>query len=171
MWTPPHGLTSTAIRFEDVTEQSDVETTKENTHSSRRSVKRPGNRKDRSSPTGSRRQSRSRSPHQERTSTSGGGITGTLSGLFTSAQEAIGASWAAATAEGEISARRTASISAQMTPSKQTAPTPPGRLGTGQETACHQEGPPPSGGGTPLPRAAWRTTKHRRLGRGRAQRP
>ena len=79
---------------------------KESTRSSRKSARRPGNKRDRSSPTGSRRQSRSRSrsrsPHHERTNTSGGGITGTLSGLFTSAQEAIGASWAATTAQNTV---------------------------------------------------------------------
>ena len=143
--------------------------------------RRPGNKRDRLSPTGSRRQSRSRSrsrsPHQQRTSTSGGGITGTLSGFFTSAQEAIGASWAAATAEGEIPTRRTASISARTTPSKQSAQTPPGGVGAGQTSTHHQpiqKGPPPSGGGTPaapLQRAAWRTSKHRQQGPGRAQNP
>ena len=87
MWTPPNGLTSTATRFEDVTEQSDIEVQVENTPSMRRSAKRPGSRRDRSFPTGSRNQSRSRSrsPHSEKTRKTSGGITGTLSGLFTSA--------------------------------------------------------------------------------------
>ena len=99
MSTPPHGMTSTAHRFEDVTEQSDVEAQAANTPSSRRSARRYGNRKDRLSPTGSRNQSRSRSPHKEKNAETSGGITGTLSGLLSSAQEAIGASWAAAAAE------------------------------------------------------------------------
>ena len=58
------------------------------------------------------------------------------------------------------------STSARTTTTQQPPPTPPGRLGTGHETTRYQqvqEGPLPSGGGTPaapLQRAAWRTTRH-----------
>ena len=76
---------------------------------------------------------------------------------------------------GEIPTRRTASISARTTPSKQSAPTPPGRLGPGQADKSDQpiqKGPPSSGGGTPaapLQRAAWRTTGPQHQGQGRPQ--
>ena len=102
-WTPPYGLTNTVQRFEDLTEQSDVEAQVWNIPSSRKSARRHGSRRDKSSPTGSRNQSpnrsRSRSPHKDKSEETGGWITRTLSGLFSSAQEAIGASWAAPTAE------------------------------------------------------------------------
>ena len=91
-----------------MTEQSDVEAQLQITPSSRRSVRRHESRRDRQSPTGSRKQSpsrsRSRSPHKTKAEETGrGGITRTLSGLFSSAQEAIGANWAAATAETHAS--------------------------------------------------------------------
>ena len=80
--------------------RSDMEAqqTPTSTPSLRRSGRRHESKKERRSPTDSRSRSRSpRTPKRDEEAT--GGITRTLSGLFTSAQEAIGASWAAATAE------------------------------------------------------------------------
>ena len=99
----------TAHRFEDVTDRSDVEAQQESIPSSRRSARRQDSRRDRRTQTGSMSRSRSRSRSQSRSPRNtpkkeepSGEITRTLSGLLMSAQEVIGASWAAATAEALV---------------------------------------------------------------------